>query len=232
MPRHSRVCFPNHPHHIVQRGHNREPVFLETEDYAWYLDTLLGFRDEFGMSLLAYCLMPNHVHIIVDPCQEPACLSLLMKRLAGRHTRRLNGLMQRTGTAWEGRFKCSPVDTDEYLLACTRYVELNPVRAGLVRRAEMYRWSSVRVRLGLDHAPVLDRNPAIDSLGINELVRIRQYRALLGSPVEAEDLETIRTAVSRNQLTGTDRFVRRVEDRFGRRVATRGRGRPVVRSEK
>jgi putative transposase len=100
--------------------------------------------------------MTNHVHLIVDPGADAMNLSLLMKRLAGRHTRRINRLERRTGTSWEGRFKCSPFESDRYLLACTRYVDLNPVRAKMVAAPEDYRWSSYRARIGLAECDWLD----------------------------------------------------------------------------
>jgi putative transposase len=108
MSRRGRVIAPGYPHHIVQRGHNRQNVFFTEEDRSSYLATLAEFREKLGIQVYAYCLMTNHVHLIVNPGSDAATLSLLMKRLAGRHTRRLNQLKRRTGTSWEGRFKCSP----------------------------------------------------------------------------------------------------------------------------
>jgi len=149
MPRRRRIAVANYPHHIVQRGHNRRPVFVTDRDRHSYLDTLQEFRMELALKVYGYCLMTNHVHLIIDPGGDAANLGLLMKRLAGRHTRRINRLECRTGTSWEGRFKCSPIESDRYLLACTRYVDLNPVRAGMVARPEDYPWSSYRERVGL-----------------------------------------------------------------------------------
>lgn len=144
MARTARVALAQCPHHIVQRGHNRRVVFVTDADRQSYLDTLAEFRHELGLKVYAYCLMTNHVHLIVDPGEDAGNLSLLMKRLAGRHTRRINRLEHRTGTSWEGRFKCSPIETDRYLLACGRYVDLNPVRAKMVTKPEEYYWSSYR----------------------------------------------------------------------------------------
>src|SRR5580765_2658377 len=124
MPR-RRVCLAHYPHHIIHRGHNRDPVFFSNADRRIYLAALARLKDELDVKVYAYCLMTNHVHLILEPGDTPATISLLMKRLAGRHASRLNVLTSRTGSAWDGRFKCSPIDTDRYLLACSRYIELN-----------------------------------------------------------------------------------------------------------
>jgi putative transposase len=120
MPRRARIAVAHYPHHLVQRGHNRRAVFVTDRDRLTYLETLREFRAELGgLKIYGYCLMTNHVHLIVDPGDDSTNLGLLMKRLAGRHARRINRLERRTGTSWEGRFKCSPIESDRYLLACT-----------------------------------------------------------------------------------------------------------------
>jgi len=129
MPRKARVVVPNTPHHLVQRGHNKQVVFVERQDYHYYLQNLREWKEKLTCKVYAYCLMTNHIHLIVDPGEEPDNLALLMKRVTGRQTRLVNYLEKRTGSLWEGRYKSSPIDTNEYLLACCRYVELNPVRA-------------------------------------------------------------------------------------------------------
>lgn len=132
MPRTSRIVIAGYPHHIIQRGHNRQPVFVADKDFLYYLENLREWKDAYGCRIYAYCLMTNHVHLIIDPGEDERNLASLMKRVAGRHTRYVNRLERRTGSLWEGRFKSSPVSTDQYLLACCRYVELNPVRTGIV----------------------------------------------------------------------------------------------------
>lgn len=225
MPRQRRIALPNLPHHIVQRGHNRHAVFITSDDRVAYLETLAEFRALSGIRLYGYCLMTNHVHLIVDPGAEPANLGKLMKRLAGRHTRRINRLTQRTGTAWNGRYRCSPIDTDAYLLACNRYVELNPVRAGLVAHPAEYPWSSYRTKVGLGTCAWLDPDPVYLALGRSRERRQAAYRAIVGHDIPPAELDLIRTALQRNQLTGSDQFISEVERRFGRRVPHRGPGR-------
>jgi len=137
MPRRARIILSNTAHHIVQRGHNRQAVFIEDADYQYYLRTLREWKEELAIKVYGYCLMTNHVHLIIDPCEDRDNLGKLMKRLAGRQTRYVNYLERRSGSLWEGRYKSSPIETDTYLLACCRYVELNPVKAGMVKRTEI-----------------------------------------------------------------------------------------------
>ena len=126
MPRIGRVVLPEYPHHIVQRGHDRNVVFASASDYQYYLRTLTEFKDVFGVRVYAYCLMTNHVHLLLSPSDHKG-LGLLMKRLAGRQTRYRNKLEGRSGTLWESRYRSSVVKVEQYLLACVRYIELNPV---------------------------------------------------------------------------------------------------------
>jgi len=226
MPRKRRIAVANFPHHIVQRGHNRRVVFVTDRDRSTYLETLCEFRAELELKIYGYCLMTNHVHLIVDPGADAANLSLLMKRLAGRHTRRINRLERRTGTSWEGRFKCSPIESDRYLLACTRYVDLNPVRANMVRRPEDYRWSSYRARVGLTQCDWLDPDPCFLGLASTEAQRRERYRELVEQGISEYELSFIRGAVQRNQLTGSEAFILEIEHRTGERILHRPRGRP------
>ena len=149
-----------------------------------------------------------------------------MKRLAGRHTRRINRLKSRTGTAWEGRFKCSLIDTNSYLLACSRYVDLNPVRASLVSRPEEYPWSSFRALTGLADSDWLDESPCYLALGASSEDRQRRYRHFVSCGVDESEVEFLRDAVRRNQVTGSLGFVRDVENRISRRISTHAPGRP------
>ena len=142
MPRTARIVVTGYPHYIIQRGYNRQVVFALDEDYQYYLDNLCEWKEKLGCKVYAYCLMTNHVYLIVDPGEDGGNLARLMKRVAGRQTRYLNKLEKRTGSLWEGRFKSSTISADKYLLACSRYVELNPVRAGIVADPGDYRWSS------------------------------------------------------------------------------------------
>jgi putative transposase len=226
MPRRSRIAVPDYPHHVVQRGHNRKAVFVTDKDRISCLDTLRELREDLELKVYGYCLMTNHVHLIIDPGRDAANLSLLMKRLAGRHTRRINRLERKTGTSWEGRFKCSPIESDRYLLACTRYVDLNPVRAGMVAKPEHYPWSSYRARVGLSPCDWLDADPCYLALASTDERRGQRYREFVEQGIHESELQFIRGAVQRNQLTGSEAFILEIEQRIGERILYRPRGRP------
>ncbi|MHC4217977.1 MAG: transposase [Planctomycetota bacterium] len=226
MPRSARVVLANYPHHIIQRGHNRNDVFAEDADFHFYLNTLAEWKAELGFKLYAYCCMTNHVHLVVDPGDEPANLGLLMKRLAARYTRYINRIEERIGTVWAGRYKSSPIDTDRYLLVCCRYVDLNPQRAGMVQSPHEYRWSSYNEKIGRRRRFLVDEDPCYRQLGRTRRERERAYRNLVMSSIPEGELDLIRAAVQRGQLTGNRRLVEEVERRLGRRIELRGQGRP------
>ncbi len=228
MPRIGRVVLPNYPHHVVQRGHNRQVVFANAGDFEYYLSDLRELKDAFGVRVYAYCLMTNHVHLLLAPGDTASSLGQMMKALAARMTRYRNKLEGRSGTLWESRYKSSLVQSDTYLLACSRYIELNPVRARIVSHAEDYPWSSFRLRL---QEPAetnwLDIDPCFKALGPTELVRRIRYKEFVDQTASSVELELIRNALQRGQLTGTRRFEDEIEYITGLRVIGRGRGRPA-----
>ncbi len=225
MPRVGRVVLPRYPPHVVQRGHNRQVVFAETGDYERYLNTLGEFKDEYGVEVYAFCLMTNHVHLLLSPSGS-AGIGRLIKRLAARQTRSHNRLEGRSGTLWEGRYKSSPVQTEAYLLACCRYIELNPVRARMVMAPEHYPWSSCRHRLGETGCEWLDYDPCYLALGEGDEVRRARYKKFLQAAIPDGEWALICEAVQRGQLTGTERFAEEVATIIGRRIERRGQGRP------
>lgn len=226
MSRRPRVFVPGYPHHVVQQGHDHNAVFIETADYEFYLANLIEWKSHYDVGVYAYCLMTNHVHLILVPNADGNAISSLMRRLSARQGRRVNRLEGRIGTLWSGRFRSSVVDTDEYLLACLRYVELNPVDARMVNRPEDYHWSSYAQRLGLNDDNWLAPDPVTTALGATIATRRRAYARFVREGVPTAERELIRDAVRRNQLTGDDRFVDEIERRTGLRVETRARGRP------
>jgi putative transposase len=226
MSRRPRVFVPGYPHHVVQQGHDHNAVFIETADYEFYLANLIEWKSHYDVGVYAYCLMTNHVHLILVPNADGNAISSLMRRLSARQGRRVNRLEGRIGTLWSGRFRSSVIDTDEYLLACLRYVELNPVDARMVNRPEDYHWSSYAQRLGLNDDNWLAPDPVTTVLGATIATRRRAYARFVREGVPAAERELIRDAVRRNQLTGDDCFVDEIERRTGLRVETRARGRP------
>jgi len=141
MPRIARLVFPDVPIHVIQRGNNRSACFVGVLDYRAYLRDLRVYATEFGCAIHAYCLMTNHVHLLLTPDTPKSCAQL-MQRLGQCYVQTFNMAHGRSGTLWEGRFHSCLVPTENYVLACHRYIELNPVRAGMVRSPEQYPWSS------------------------------------------------------------------------------------------
>jgi putative transposase len=201
-------------------------VFAQDDDYAYYLETLQTWKAHYGVKVYAFCLMSNHVHLLLEPGTEVDTLGHLMKRVAARQTRYVNRLEGRTGTLWESRYKSSPVETEAYLLACARYIELNPLRARLVEHPEDYRWSSMQDKLGLRDTRWLDRDPCYQALGTSAQQRTRRYHDFVMAAIPEGEWRLIRQAIQRGQLTGSARFVEEVAARLGKRLALRGRGRP------
>jgi putative transposase len=172
--------------------------------------------------------MTNHVHLVIDSGENVKSLGLLMKRIAARHTRLVNRREGRSGTLWESRFRSSPIDSERYLLACCRYVEMNPVRAGIAAAPGDYPWSSYRSRSGLAQARFVDALPSeakLDALpGCADAAD--RYRAWVNSPVPPGEWDLLRKAVTRGQLSGDERFIDEVSQRIGCRVESRGPGNP------
>ena len=226
MSRMGRVVLPNYPHHIVQRGHNRQVVFACEEDFQRYLSDIRELKEVFHIKLYAWCLMTNHVHLLVYP-ESAAGLGQFMKSLAARATRYRNRLEGRSGTLWVGRYKSRIVDSEAYLLACCRYIELNPVRARMVEHARDYPWSSFTNRMQpKPDNQLLDGHPCYDALASTEHERRNRYEHFVNAGIPEGELRLIREAVNRCQLTGGTRFVDEVEQITGSRLEMRGQGRP------
>lgn len=228
MPRRPRVVLANRPHHVVQRGHNRQEVFANDDNCRYYLASVREWKENLGCKVYAYCLMSNHVHLVVDPGEATRHLGLLMKRVAARQTRHVNRLERRSGTLWEGRYHSSPIDTDNYLLACCRYIEMNPVRAGMVAAPEDHQWSSCRAHIGVEVTDWLDTVP----VGEKTTFGPHGYRDWLLAALPPGEWDLIRKAVQRNQLTGGENFTEEVEKVSGRRIELRGPGKSKQKIQK
>ncbi len=226
MPRYPRTFISGFAHHVLQRGLDRKTVFAAAEDYRFYLENLSEQKRRLDIDVLAYCLMTNHVHLLLRPRSHSNSLSELMRVLAARYTRHANKIEGRRGTLWDGRFKCSVIDTEAYLMACCRYVDLNPVRARIAANPEDYAWSSYRALAGFGPGNFVDRDALYRLLDLDPGQAGAVYRAFVQEGVGDDELTLIREAVQRNQLTGSGGFVDLVETKIGRRIEARGRGRP------
>jgi putative transposase len=203
-------------------------VFVSDEDYLYYLDNLKEWKNKLGCKLYAYCLMTNHVHLVIDPGESEKNLAQLIKRVAGRQTRFVNKLEKRSGSLWEGRYKSSIISSNEYLMACCRYVELNPVRAGMVIEPADYRWSSYGGKTGAAPLDWLDYDQCFLELDADAVIRSRKYEEWTKGDISEEELELIRKSIQRGQLTGSQRFIDEIEQKTNRRVEFRGQGRPLT----
>jgi putative transposase len=224
MPRRPRINLPDHPQHIVQRGHNREACFFADEDYLFYLHWLREGMKKYGCVVHAYVLMTNHVHLLLTP-QRPDAISRLMQSLNRRYAQYVNRVYRRSGSIWEGRFKASLIQAEEYLLTCYRYIELNPVRADMVCDPSEYRWSSYRWHgLGVSNELITD-HPLYAALGTDEETRRSAYRALFRAHLDDDALTEIRNASNRGLPLGNERFREQMEIALGRRLGLQPKGR-------
>jgi putative transposase len=232
MARQPRLSLPSYPHHVIQRGNNRQPIFFEPKDYEVFLDCLRAAKQKCHARLYAYVLMTNHIHLLVEPERE-GDLGRFMQSVGRRYVRYINDTYERTGTLWEGRFKSAIVSRDEYLIACSRYIELNPVRAGMVRHPREYRWSSFHGRAMGRPDNLLDEDAWYITLGDNPQARAAVYAHWLEDSVSDNEWDRIRTATQQGRVVGSDAFQEEIGSQVGRRLAgeTRGRPRGVSHSE-
>lgn len=227
MPRRPRLIVPGVPLHIIQRGNNRSVCFFADEDYHLYLDILAERAEVHGCAVHAWCLMTNHVHLLVTPTTEEGAAQM-MKGLGQRYVQHVNRTCRRTGTLWEGRFRSCLLDADAYVLACARYIELNPVRAGMVEHPAEYRWSSYRANAQEEADTLVTPHALYQALGATAAERAAAYRALFQDVLPAELVEQIRAATNGNFALGHPRFQAEIAAALGRRVVPGKPGRPVA----
>lgn len=225
MPRQPRYFIPGIPQHVLARGVDRQAVFFHTDDYRLYLDTLHEAANRYDCAIHAYVLMTNHVHLLVTPAEERS-LPLLMQAMGRGYVQRLNKLYARTGTLWEGRYKASLVQDNCYLLTCQRYIELNPVRAGMIKRPDDYPYSSYPHNALGSTDPLVSPHPTYLALGSSTRDRLSAYRKLFGENLPSEVLDTVRDTTNACLVLGNDPFRDQIEVMLGRSVRHGKRGRP------
>lgn len=201
MARRPRFVAPGLPHHVIQRGNNRQEIFRDAQDCERFLALSAELTEASGVAVHAYVLMPNHLHLLLTPPDAPA-LSRLMQALGRRYAMWFNKRHGRTGTLWEGRFRASVVESERYLFACARYIEMNPVRAGLVSDPLLYRWSSYAHHVGERPQALIDEHPLIWSLGNTPFERQAAYRRLFDAPTAGTEIDTIRQAIQGGWAVG------------------------------
>lgn len=215
--------FAGYPLHIVNRGVNRGACFTENEDRVFYLGLLQEHLPKSNCALHAYVLMTNHVHLLITPNDDEAA-ARLMKPVAQYYAQRCNRRWKRTGPFWETPFKSSLVDSHSYALNCHRYIEENPLRAGMVRHPYEYPWSSFRANAMGHPCPFLTAHRSVVDLGADPVERRIAYRALFDTPQPEKELEMFREALKSSLPAGSSEFIERVALASGRRAARRNRG--------
>lgn len=224
MPRRKRMYLSGYTYHLVQRGNNREACFIEPENYQFYLDLWRHCAERYGVAVHAYCLMTNHVHFLVTP-DETDSISRATSVIGSRYAYYFNKSYQRTGTVWEGRHKSSLVHNEQYYLTCSRYIELNPVVAGMVNKPEQYKWSSFAVNAwGGESGLVL--HPEYLKLGQDSETRCFAYRELFKHQLPEQDIHLIEKASDYCYPVGEARFCQQIEDQYGIKLGQSKRGRP------
>ncbi len=230
MPRKPRFNLPGVPQHVIQRGNNREPCFYAEEDYRRYLDELQDVAEKNDCRVHAYILMTNHVHFLVTPMVEHG-ISQMMQALGRRYVYYINKTYKRTGTLWEGRYKSSLIDSDQYLFTCMRYIELNPIRANMVEHPGEYKWSSYRANANGVHDSLIEAHPLYTALAGTAARRQEAYRELFRYHIDNELLHEIRESLNHELVLGRTYFKDRIEEITKRQVRLGQPGRPRIEEE-
>lgn len=225
MPRPPRYFLPDFPQHIIARGVDRQAVFFRAEDYRLYLTVLRQAANTHGCAVHAYVLMTNHVHLLMTPKTQRA-IPLVFQALGRSYVQAVNRRYQRTGTLWEGRYRSSLIDSDAYLLTCYRYIELNPVRAGLARLPHLYPYSSHRYNAHGKDDPVVTPHEIYRALGADSKARRVAYEKLFADPIDSSQLRKIRDCANASQVLGNDKFKDRIQAIVGHSVRPGKPGRP------
>lgn len=225
MARLPRFFVPGQPLHIIQRGNNREPTFASDDDYHLYLECLKDAAATHGLAIHAYVLMTNHVHLLASPESETS-LPKTLQSVGRRYVQYFNHTHGRTGTLWEGRYKATLIDTEPYLFTCMRYIEMNPVRAGMVDHPGDYPWSSYRANAQGDASELLTPHSLYRRLGKTVTERQAAYRQLFRAQLSKADVGAIREATNKAWALGNDRFRAKIETLSGRRASPLPKGRP------
>lgn len=226
MARLPRLTLPGYPHHVIQRGNNRQPIFASSADYQTLLDLLDENAKKFGVAIHAYVLMSNHFHLLVTP-QTVEGLPQMMQAVGRRYVRYFNDRQKRSGTLWEGRYKSTLIQSERYLLACMSYIDLNPVRAGLVAQVRDYPWSSYGHYTGQRIDKLITPHPLFWELGNTPFAREAAYAELVRSGISPGQQAALTDSALRGWALGEPDFVEDLQKRTQRRVTKSSAGRPV-----
>lgn len=223
MARLQRFFIPGQPQHVIVRGNNRSDIFRVDADYQFYLEKLQLACEKHECKIHAYVLMSNHVHLLITPQTEEG-LSKLMQMLGRYYVQYYNYTYQRTGTLWEGRYKSTLIDSETYLLTCMRYIELNPVRAGMVAHPSEYSWSSYSCNAFGKADDLVVPHIEFMRLGLSSDARQAEYRQLFKHHISEISLNEIREATNKAWVLGSDRFKHRIQKKLDRQVGPSAKG--------
>ena len=226
MARLPRLTLPGFPHHVIQRGNNRQAIFQAAPDYQTLIHLLAENAIKFEVDIHAYVLMSNHFHLLLTPQTEDG-LPHLLQAVGRSYVRYFNGSQKRSGTLWEGRYKSTLIQTDRYLLACMAYMDLNPVRAGLVSQARDYPWSSFGHYTGQRTEKFITPHPLVWELGNTPFAREAAYAELVQSGIGPVQQKALTDSTLRGWALGEPDFVADLQRRTERRVSKGTAGRPV-----
>ena len=230
MARLPRLSVPGYPHHVIQRGNNRQPIFLDEADRQQLLQLLESLAREFDVTVHAYVLMDNHFHLLLTP-QTAEGLPRLMQAVGRRYVRYFNDRHGRSGTLWDGRYKSTLIETERYLLACMAYIDLNPVRAGLVGQARDYAWSSHGYYAGLRSDRLVNPHPLYWALGNTPFAREAAYARLVQEGVSASQQRALTESVLKGWALGGPDFMTQLQKKTDRRLSKAAAGRPTSRNK-
>ena len=224
MPRLPRFLLPGQPQHVIQRGNDRQTIFRVDKDYHFYLKKLTEAAEKHQCDIHAYVLMTNHVHLLVTPHKNNS-IGKMMQSLGRCYVQYFNNCYHRTGTLWEGRYKATLIDTEQYLLTCMRYIELNPVRADqMVDHPSKYPWSSYRYNALGQQNHLLTPHREYKRLGASDADRQAGYRQLFRGLIPQMTLKAIREATNKAWVLGSDRFKEQMKQELNRPVESAGHG--------
>ena len=227
MARLPRLTVPGYPHHIIQRGNNRQAIFAVADDYR----TLLGMLDEHarqcGVAIHAYVLMSNHFHLLATP-ESAEGIPQMMQSVGRRYVRYFNQRQARTGTLWEGRYRSTLIQAERYLLTCMAYIDLNPVRAGIAQAPQEYPWSSHAHYIGQRRDPLITPHPIWWELGNTPFAREAAYAQLVQGGLTPAEQHALTDSALRGWALGTPDYVAELQRRTQRRVSKSRAGRPFA----
>lgn len=224
MPRVARLVSPNCIYHILTRGNNRQDVFKDKEDFLKYLELILTYKERYRFLIYHYVLMNNHIHLVIEPVEEGGSLPQIMKGVDLAYAQYYKKRYHYQGHFWQDRFKSIIISKDNYLLACASYVELNPVRAGIVKHPGHYKWSSYRTYAYGDKNELVDKHPIYKNLSPNTKKRRVKYRDFVSSMLKERKGQ--KGEMDGRRIYGSSHFVTQMSKAYNIEELIRRRGRP------